>query len=176
MDTPEVFPPPRSPYIPAAERQSFDVKLTASCHCGRVKYDLDTDEPLNTKFCHCRDCQILHGMALAKTSLLSCFLESSPYMHGTGLLHVTVIDQSTGASFQHAAIFAKESLAFTKESVPFISCYSSSTGRTDYALPAKLRCSYCGTLILDEGRKMILLFPSLIQFETEEARKKFQVR
>ncbi len=174
MDTPEVFPPPRPPYLPAAQRQSFNVKLTGSCHCGRVKYDLDTDEPLNTKFCHCRDCQIIHGM-IVQNHLLS-FFSSLPRMCMGGRLHVPFIDKSTGASFQHAAICAKESLAFTKESIAFISCYSSSTGRTDYALPTKLRCSYCGTLILDEGRNMLLLFPSLIKFETEEARKKFQVR
>jgi hypothetical protein len=81
-----------------------------------------------------------------------------------------------GAPFQHAAIFEKRSLAFEKESLRFLSYYSSSTGDNTYTLPCKLRCSYCGSLIMDEGRNMILLFPTLIQFDNVEARQKFQVR
>ncbi|KAH7303503.1 Mss4-like protein [Stachybotrys elegans] len=131
----------RPPYTPASDRDSFTVQLSASCHCGRVQYHLDADAPLDSKFCHCRGCQIIH----------------------------------VGASFQHAAIFSKASVAFTKESINNISFYSSSTRDNAYSLPCKLRCSFCGTLILDEGRNMVLLFPSLIRFDSPEARSKFQV-
>lgn len=81
-----------------------------------------------------------------------------------------------GAPFQHAAIFEKCSVAFEKESIPFLSYYASATGDNAYTLPCKLRCSYCGSLVMDEGRNMILLFPTLIQFGSEEARQKFHVR
>lgn len=54
-------PPPRPPYLSPLERDSFSIKLTASCHCGRVKYHLCEDEPLDSKFCHCRGCQVIHG-------------------------------------------------------------------------------------------------------------------
>ncbi|KAK6951742.1 hypothetical protein Daesc_006265 [Daldinia eschscholtzii] len=51
----------KPPYRTAAENEHFDKKWTAHCHCGRVKYWLSRDKPLATKFCHCIDCQALHG-------------------------------------------------------------------------------------------------------------------
>ncbi|KAK8090542.1 Mss4-like protein [Apiospora phragmitis] len=50
----------RSPYH-AADPAAFDKKLQGACHCGRVKYWLSKDQPLNAKFCHCRGCQVMHG-------------------------------------------------------------------------------------------------------------------
>ena len=41
---------------------SQDIKHEASCHCGRVQYQLNREVPLDTKLCHCRDCQVQHGM------------------------------------------------------------------------------------------------------------------
>ena len=160
---------PRSPYLSPSERDSFSIKLTASCHCGRVKYHLNEDEPLDSKFCHCRGCQVIHGEIQARPS--------EAYRHKETKRNVLTNSLMTPeAPFQHAAIFEKRSVAFEKESVPFLSYYSSSTGEDTHTLPCKLRCSYCGSPIMDEGRNMILLFPTLSQFESEEARQKFQVR
>jgi len=33
----------------------------AQCNCGRIKYWLSRDKPLASKYCHCTDCQSLHG-------------------------------------------------------------------------------------------------------------------
>ena len=52
------------PYKSINERPDFDKKLEASCHCGRARYWLSREQPLATKYCHCRDCQILHGALL----------------------------------------------------------------------------------------------------------------
>eukprot|EP01130_Rhizamoeba_saxonica_P017640 TRINITY_DN8595_c0_g1_i1.p1 TRINITY_DN8595_c0_g1~~TRINITY_DN8595_c0_g1_i1.p1 ORF type:complete len:152 (-),score=15.13 TRINITY_DN8595_c0_g1_i1:51-506(-) len=38
----------------------MSVLYQARCHCGKVGYDV-TQEPLDSKYCHCRDCQKLHG-------------------------------------------------------------------------------------------------------------------
>ena len=35
-------------------------KYIASCQCAKVRYEV-TDDPLDSKLCHCRDCQKLHG-------------------------------------------------------------------------------------------------------------------
>ncbi|KAI1138628.1 Mss4-like protein [Hypoxylon sp. FL0543] len=51
----------KPPYRTAPANEHFDKKWTAHCHCGRVKYWLSRDKPLATKFCHCVDCQSLHG-------------------------------------------------------------------------------------------------------------------
>ena len=40
--------------------QSFTVKYRASCHCGAVQYEA-CDDPVDSKICHCRVCQKLHG-------------------------------------------------------------------------------------------------------------------
>lgn len=54
--------------------------------------------------------------------------------------------------------------------------YNSASKRAEHELPCKVSCSYCGTLILDEGRNMILLFPTLLSFSNEEQKKNFQVQ
>ena len=38
------------------------VKYRAYCHCQRVSYALRRERPLDAKYCHCRGCQIMHGM------------------------------------------------------------------------------------------------------------------
>jgi len=42
-----------------------------------------------------------------------------------------------------------------------------------HKLPCKVSCAYCKSPIMDEGRKMILLFPSLIKFKSAEERANF---
>ncbi|RYP46400.1 hypothetical protein DL768_007367 [Monosporascus sp. mg162] len=49
------------PYRTARENEEFEKKWTATCSCGRVKYWLSRDKPLMSKYCHCVDCQSLHG-------------------------------------------------------------------------------------------------------------------
>ena len=39
----------------------FKALYEASCHCGRVKYQLGREKPLDAKYCHCTTCQVLHG-------------------------------------------------------------------------------------------------------------------
>lgn len=45
-----------------------------------------------------------------------------------------------------------------------------------HKLPCKVRCAYCHSPIMDEGRNMILLFPSLIHLKTEQDRAYFKPR
>lgn len=42
----------------------FNTLYEASCHCGRVKYQLSREKPLDAKYCHCTTCQVLHGSFL----------------------------------------------------------------------------------------------------------------
>ncbi|KAF9876871.1 hypothetical protein CkaCkLH20_05717 [Colletotrichum karsti] len=54
-----------APYLPpsssAPDGKPFDKLLRGACHCGQVSYWLRKDRPLASKFCHCRDCQKMHG-------------------------------------------------------------------------------------------------------------------
>lgn len=67
----------RPPYQ-AADPAAFDKKLQGSCHCGRVKYWLSREQPLNAKFCHCRGCQVLHGK-LTKICLIYIYIYTNPF-------------------------------------------------------------------------------------------------
>lgn len=50
------------PYKIHGNDDDFDVKWNGSCHCGRVKYQLSREVPLDAKYCHCTTCQRLHGV------------------------------------------------------------------------------------------------------------------
>lgn len=49
------------PYRTSEENHHFEKKHEAECSCGRIKYWLSEDKPLASKYCHCKDCQSLHG-------------------------------------------------------------------------------------------------------------------
>lgn len=49
------------PYREPAQATAFTKKLKGTCHCGNVVYWLSKDTPEKTKFCHCTDCQLMHG-------------------------------------------------------------------------------------------------------------------
>lgn len=51
----------KPPYRTAGVNEEFEKKWTATCSCGRIKYWLSRDKPLASKYCHCVDCQSLHG-------------------------------------------------------------------------------------------------------------------
>lgn len=86
-----------------------------------------------------------------------------------------LIQHGSGAPFQWAAIFHKEDINFTHGHHD-LGWYESSEKTTVHKLPCKVSCAYCRTPIMDEGRNMILLFPSLIDFKSPEERKNFDIR
>ena len=49
------------------EEGSFSPKYEASCHCGKVQFQLSREKPLDAKYCHCLTCQRLHGMFIFPT-------------------------------------------------------------------------------------------------------------
>jgi len=78
------------------------------------------------------------------------------------------------APFQWAAIFHKSDINFTN-GVHDLGWYDPSQKSIRHTLPCKVSCAFCRTLIMDEGRNMILLFPTLIEgINTPEGRKAFK--
>lgn len=51
----------RAPYKIHENDPNFHVRYEGSCHCGKVRYQLSREKPLDAKFCHCTTCQKLHG-------------------------------------------------------------------------------------------------------------------
>lgn len=52
----------KEPYKVHEKDSKFKALYDGECHCGRVKYQLGREKPLNAKFCHCTTCQVLHGL------------------------------------------------------------------------------------------------------------------
>ncbi|KAI4169551.1 MAG: hypothetical protein LQ343_005631 [Gyalolechia ehrenbergii] len=129
----------RPPYRVHDKAEDFKVRYEGSCHCGKVKYQLSREKPLDAKYCHCTTCQKIHG-----------------------------------APFQWAAIFHKDDINFTHGHHD-LGWYESSEKTCVHKLPCKVSCAYCRTPIMDEGRNMILLFPTLIDFKRPEDRKNFDI-
>ncbi|KAI9834544.1 MAG: hypothetical protein M1819_002920 [Sarea resinae] len=88
------------------------------------------------------------------------------------LCHCTTCQTQHAAPFQWAAIFHKSDINFT-HGHHSLEWYDPSEKTTRHKLPCKVRCSYCHSPIMDEGRNMILLFPSLIHFKSRDDRMKF---
>lgn len=87
-------------------------------------------------------------------------------------LNDSVLMYTTGAPFQWAAIFHKEDINFT-HGIHDLGWYESAEKTCVHKLPCKVSCAYCRTPIMDEGRNMILLFPTLIDFKDPSERKNF---
>ena len=51
----------RAPYKVHGNDPDFQVRYSGSCHCGKVKYQLSREKPLDAKYCHCHTCQKIHG-------------------------------------------------------------------------------------------------------------------
>lgn len=90
--------------------------------------------------------------------------------------HCTTCQTLHGAPFQWAAIFHKEDINFTNGHHDLV-WYDSGEKTTRHKLPCKITCSYCRSPIMDEGRNMILLYPTLIHFKgNKEDMKNFAPR
>jgi hypothetical protein len=88
---------------------------------------------------------------------------------------ITVLTFNPAAPFQWAAIFHKDDINF-KSGHHNLEWYDPSTKSTEHQLPCKVRCSFCHSPIMDEGRNMILLFPSLIKFKSQQDKENFAPR
>ncbi|ORY65152.1 Mss4-like protein [Pseudomassariella vexata] len=77
-----------------------------------------------------------------------------------------------GAPFQWAAIFHKEDMMFENGTDNLV-FYQSGEQTLGHDLPCKVSCAYCRSPIFDEGRRMALLFPTLIKFANKAERDAF---
>ncbi|OAX83510.1 hypothetical protein ACJ72_02125 [Emergomyces africanus] len=51
----------KPPYQIQGGEKFGTVYWTGKCHCGRVEYRINRERPLDSKYCHCTGCQVLHG-------------------------------------------------------------------------------------------------------------------
>ncbi|KAJ5181333.1 hypothetical protein N7491_000885 [Penicillium cf. griseofulvum] len=90
--------------------------------------------------------------------------------------HCRVCQVTHAAPFQWAAIFHKHDMSFTSGTRGLV-FYSSTHQNHKHMLPTKVSCGNCRTPIMDEGRKMCLIFPELIETEgsNEQQREKREI-
>jgi hypothetical protein len=148
----------KPPYSIHSDDDGFDALYEAHCHCGRVRYQLNRKEPLSSKYCHCSTCQTQHGKYTPFPAPLS-----QTRGHST---------DDAGAPFQWAAIFEKTDINFS-HGHHNLEWYDPGSKSIAHKLPCKVRCSFCHSPIMDEGRNMILLFPTLIDFKSEAEKRRF---
>ncbi|KAG9028171.1 hypothetical protein FRB95_006787 [Tulasnella sp. JGI-2019a] len=86
--------------------------------------------------------------------------------------HCLTCQSLHGAPFQWAAIVHKTDVFFTN-GAEGIHWYQSRTKQEGHILPSKASCSYCHSPILDDGRNMVMLFPTLIHFPNAEEQKEW---
>jgi hypothetical protein len=124
-----------------AETDSDEIPIyNASCYCGRVQYQVRGD-PANTKLCHCRGCQLLHG---APFEWVSIFSKDN-------------VRFSPSSSLDHLYFYSSElDKGWTNQEA------------NDRILPCKVSCEHCRTPVADEGRHMWLAFNTLFGFMTEQ--------
>eukprot|EP00929_Paragymnodinium_shiwhaense_P045509 TRINITY_DN23250_c0_g1_i1.p1 TRINITY_DN23250_c0_g1~~TRINITY_DN23250_c0_g1_i1.p1 ORF type:complete len:418 (-),score=72.00 TRINITY_DN23250_c0_g1_i1:44-1297(-) len=70
---------------------------------------------------------------------------------------------------QWAALFKKDAVKFAADSLEWLRWYKTDTDTVyldgaEKQLPCKIQCKHCGTWIADEGRNMIMAFPTLFEF------------
>lgn len=88
--------------------------------------------------------------------------------------HCNTCQRLHGAPFQWSTIFHKKDINFTHGHHD-LGWYDPTAKSQTHHLPCKVQCSFCRTPLMDEGRNMILLYPTLIEgIETPEARKAFE--
>jgi hypothetical protein len=92
---------------------------------------------------------------------------------GSKFCHCSTCQKQHSAPFQWAAIFHKDDINFLSGD-RWLEWYNPSAKEAGYNLPCKVRCSYCHSPVMDEGRNMVLLFPSLIKMKNQKERDNFK--
>lgn len=165
------------PYKTPTPAEIESAAWQGSCHCGTVRYYLSREEPLASKYCHCSDCQTMHGVGHTRKPNHVPFASS---LRRSRIICPAKADRdvplTTQAPFQWAAIFHKSDLRFAR-GTHNLAFYTPTLRRAVRSLPCKVSCATCRSPIMDEGRNMIMLFPELIEgIRSARGREAFEVK
>ncbi|CAO1614370.1 unnamed protein product [Jaminaea pallidilutea] len=80
--------------------------------------------------------------------------------------HCTQCQRLHGAPFQWAALYHKTSVRLAHDCDPsFLSFFSTHTKYSEHLVPCKIACAQCHSPLMDEGRNMVMAYPSSFQFK-----------
>ncbi|UZJ52875.1 hypothetical protein CBS101457_002195 [Exobasidium rhododendri] len=88
--------------------------------------------------------------------------------------HCKSCQQLHGAPFQWACLYNKTSVRLKSSCDPmYLKFYSTQVGHSDHCVPCKVSCKNCGGHLFDEGRNMIMAYPSSFRFKDGHVPGKF---
>ena len=88
--------------------------------------------------------------------------------------HCTQCQRLHGAPFQWAALFHKTSVRLAKHCDPIhLDFFSTQEGHSEHSVPCKISCRNCRSPMADEGRNMVMAYPSPFVFENNEVPSAF---
>ncbi|SPO37981.1 uncharacterized protein PSFLO_03458 [Pseudozyma flocculosa] len=80
--------------------------------------------------------------------------------------HCTQCQRLHGAPFQWAALFHKTSVRLAESCDPiYLDFFSTQEGHSDHSVPCKISCRNCRSPMADEGRNMVMAYPSSFRFK-----------
>jgi hypothetical protein len=90
-------------------------------------------------------------------------------LHGDPLdakhCHCKQCQRLHGAPFQWAVLFAKTACRIVRNEHNALHFFSTQTKTDAHNVPCKVSCDRCRAPLFDEGRNMVLVYPSTIRFE-----------
>ncbi|TFY55698.1 hypothetical protein EVG20_g9222 [Dentipellis fragilis] len=151
----------KPPYYWTSKGDLFQPRYRSRCWCGNVEFEVHGD-PLDAKYCHCTQCQALHGAPFQWAVIFP----------KTSVRLVKNVDDSLH-------FFSTE----TGTSAHYVPCKvrpSYSNGRKIAHLNIRSRhiqvsCDACRAPLFDEGRNTVLAYPSSFHFPPRQpVPRKFQ--
>jgi len=137
------YSPDFGPLDPTAvnhEAEDSEPKVySASCYCGRVRYDVRGD-PITSKLCHCVGCQLLHG---APFEWVAIFAKENVRFHPCSLQYLYFYNSTLDKGWSSRDAASREQAV-------------------------KVSCSHCRSPVADEGRHNWLAFCTSFGFTKEE--------
>jgi len=91
---------------------------------------------------------------------------------GSHFCHCDTCQKLHGSAAHWSSVMPKTDVLFTC-STDKLSFYRTEDQKTEHILPCKLSCARCHSPIADEGRNMMLMYPSTFDWQNKEDREPF---
>jgi len=88
--------------------------------------------------------------------------------------HCTTCQRLHGAPMQAAVVCHKNKVLFSPDSLEHLAFLNNEKKENTRELPCKVSCKFCRCPIADEGRNMLMMFPSLFKFDRSEVPEAFK--
>lgn len=152
----------RAPYTADPTTDFTDV-FRASCFCRSVQWEIRRGEVKSSMYCHCTVCQRLHGAPFQWAAVVP--KPAVRVTRGLDLLHFYYSSEPEPEQREGHLTQQKDETRVAKDETK--EAQDKTKDRNRYELPCKVSCGSCRSPIADEGRNMMLLMPTFVEFESD---------